>query len=67
MACFVLSEKYPRVVGRQRRPDPASYAQTSGQLWVDVVLEKPRTHRLVFNLDLEPKVLVYAPGNNPVW
>jgi hypothetical protein len=42
-------------------------AQTTGQLWGDIVLEKPKSHRLVFNLDLEPKVLVAAPANDPGW
>ena len=46
---------------------PAAFAQATGQLWGDVILERPGTHRLVYLLGLEPKVLVYAPANDPGW
>jgi opacity protein-like surface antigen len=46
---------------------PAAVAQSNLQLWGDVVVEKPRTHRLVFTLDIEPKVLVEAPDGAPGW
>lgn len=45
----------------------AAVAQSNLQLWGDVVVEKPTTHRLVFNLDVEPKVLVAAPAGAPGW
>ncbi len=42
-------------------------AQATGQLWGNVILEWPATRRLVYTLDLEPKVLVAAPADDPGW
>jgi hypothetical protein len=42
-------------------------AQTNGQLWGNITLDRPRSDKLTFELDVEPKVLVAAPSTQPGW
>jgi hypothetical protein len=46
---------------------PPALAQTDGQLWGDFAFQWPRTHRFLYSLDLEPKVLVVVPPGDPSW
>lgn len=46
---------------------PAAFAQTNLQLWGNVTLDWVKSARLVYELDLEPKVLVAAPEGEPGW
>jgi hypothetical protein len=47
-------------------PSRAS-AQTNLQLWGNLTLDKVKSERLVYELDLEPKVLLKAPEGEPAW
>jgi len=42
-------------------------AQTDLQLWANVTLDWARSHRLTYELDVEPKVLLAAPAGDPGW
>jgi hypothetical protein len=46
---------------------PAAHGQATGQIWGDIIFERPHTHRLVSTLGLEPKVLVAKPSTDPGW
>jgi hypothetical protein len=45
----------------------AAAAQSDSQLWADVRLDWIRNNRLTFGLDIEPKVLVSKPADDPGW
>jgi len=45
----------------------AAHAQTNLQLWGNFTLNWPRSERLAYELDFEPKVLVSAPDDQPSW
>src|SRR5690349_19102324 len=42
-------------------------AQTNLQLWSNITLDWMRTQRLTYEIDVEPKVLVAAPADEPSW
>jgi hypothetical protein len=42
-------------------------AQTTSQLWGKLTLDWPRSNRLKYDFDFEPKVLVSAPAGDPGW
>ena len=42
-------------------------AQTDLQLWTNLTLDWARSHRLMYELDVEPKVLLSAPEGDPGW
>ena len=42
-------------------------APPDGQLWGDFILSWAKTHRLAYDLDIEPKVLVIVPAGQPDW
>jgi hypothetical protein len=46
---------------------PAAFAQTNLQLWGNLTLDWAKSARLVYELDLEPKVLLAAPEGEPGW
>ena len=46
---------------------PGAFAQTNLQLWGNVTLDWAKSARLVYELDLEPKVLLAAPEGEPGW
>jgi hypothetical protein len=45
----------------------AVHAQANGQLWGEFSLAWPRSQRLTYGVDLEPKALVVAPAGAPGW
>jgi hypothetical protein len=45
----------------------AAFAQTNLQLWGNLTLDWVKSDRLVYELDLEPKVLLSAPEGEPAW
>jgi hypothetical protein len=47
-------------------PSPA-FAQTNLQLWGNVTFDWVKSERLVYELDIEPKVLLDAPEGEPEW
>lgn len=47
-------------------PDRAE-AQTTTQLWINATFDWVKTDRLTYSLDLEPKVLLSAPPDQPGW
>ena len=42
-------------------------AQTNGQLWGNLTFDWIRSPRLTYELDIEPKVLVSKPADDPGW
>src|SRR4030095_9736569 len=44
-----------------------AFAQTNLQLWGNVTLDWVKSDRLTYEFDIEPKVLVYAPDDEPDW
>jgi Protein of unknown function (DUF2490) len=42
-------------------------AQTTTQLWANLTLDWAKSTRLVYELDLEPKVLIAGPEGQPDW
>jgi len=46
---------------------PVAHAQTDGQLWGDFAFQWAKSHRFVYSLDLEPKVVVAVPPGDPNW
>jgi Protein of unknown function (DUF2490) len=44
-----------------------AYAQTNVQLWGNAIFNWVKTDRLVYELDIEPKVLLAAPEGEPDW
>jgi hypothetical protein len=54
------------LIGGPLRPVAAS-AQTNGQLWADVTFERQESARQTFAVDVEPRVLVVIPPDEPAW
>ena len=46
---------------------PNISAQTNGQLWGNVTIDWMKSPRMMYEVDLEPKVLVAAPAGEPGW
>ncbi|MGZ8254358.1 MAG: hypothetical protein ACXWVT_05865 [Burkholderiaceae bacterium] len=42
-------------------------AQTTTQLWANLTIDWVKSDRLVYELDLEPKVLIAGPEGQPAW
>ena len=42
-----------------------AFAQTNLQLWGNVTLDWVKSDRLTYEFDIEPKVLLYAPDDEP--
>lgn len=45
----------------------AAFTQTNRQLWGNITLDWVKSDRLVYELDVEPKVLLDAPEGEPGW
>jgi len=46
---------------------PVASAQTTTQLWANLTLDWVKSDRLVYELDIEPKVLIAGPEGQPDW
>jgi hypothetical protein len=55
------------VCGLLLPPPSAAFAQTNLQLWGNLTLDWVKSERLVYELDIEPKVLLDAPEGEPGW
>jgi hypothetical protein len=44
-----------------------AFAQTNLQLWGNVTLDWVKSDRLTYEFDIEAKVLVCAPDDEPAW
>jgi hypothetical protein len=45
----------------------SAFGQTNGQLWGTMTINWLKSDRLTYELELEPKVLVVAPDDQPAW
>jgi len=46
---------------------PVASAQTTTQLWANLTLDWVKSDRLVYELDIKPKVLIAGPEGQPDW
>jgi Protein of unknown function (DUF2490) len=48
-------------------PGRPAHAQADTQLWAEITLSWIKSHQFTYGLDVEPKVLVWAPEGDPGW